>query len=198
MAIEQAPQINMFEGAIPGQSMAASPDSKMPWDGAPQYAGIKEASEAIFLSLLEEENLTAILDLLENDVPISEITSVLLLTGLSKGQYNPDLLMMLIEPVMYMIMAIADRFGIENVKIYKGEEEDYNADFDEDATEQEIEDARTTSLQDIFKNKRISPDLRNTMENSKIAEKLESIDMDSLMARREEKTIPTSLLEQGK
>ena len=150
------------------------------------------------LDLLEEENLTAILDLLEKDIPVSEITSVLLLTGLSKGQYSPDLLMMLIEPVMYMIMAIADRFGIENVKIYKGEEEDYNADFDEDATEQEIEDARTTSLQDIFKNKRISPDLRNTMENSKIAEKLESIDMDSLMARREEKTIPTSLLEQGK
>ena len=198
MAVEQAPQINMFEGATPGQSITASPDSKMPWDGPPKYAGIKEAREAIFLDLLEEENLTAILDLLEKDIPVSEITSVLLLTGLSKGQYSPDLLMMLIEPVMYMIMAIADRFGIENVKIYKGEEEDYNADFDEDATEQEIEDARTTSLQDIFKNKRISPDLRNTMENSEIAEKLESIDMDSLMARREEKTMPTSLLEQGK
>ena len=198
MAIEQAPEINMFEGAIPGQSMAVSPESKMAWDGPPQYAGLKEASEAIFLSLLEEENLTAILDLLENDVPISEITSVLLLTGLSKGQYNPDLLMMLIEPVMYMIMAIADKFGIEDVKIYVGEEEDYNADFDEDGTEQELDAAKIESLQDIFKNKRISPDLRNTMENSEIAEKLESIDVDSLMARREEEPMPTSLLEQGK
>jgi hypothetical protein len=122
----------------------------------------------------------------------------LLLTGLSKGQYNPDLLMMLIEPVMYMIMAIADRFGIENVKIYKGEEEDYNEDFDEDITGQEIEDAKIESLKDIFNNKRISPDLRNTIENSEIAKKLESIDIDSLMARREEKPMPTSLLEQGK
>ena len=184
MAIEQAPQINMFEGAIPGQSMAASPDSKMPWDGAPQYAGIKEASEAIFLSLLEEENLTSILDLLENNISISEITTVLL--------------MMLIEPVMYMIMAIADKFGIEDVKIYVGEEEDYNADFDEDGTEQELDAAKIESLQDIFKNKRISPDLRNTMENSEIAERLESIDVDSLMAKREEEPMPTSLLEQGK
>ena len=198
MAIEQAPQINMFEGAIAGQSMSASPDSKMPWDGPPQYAGIKEASEAIFLSLLEEENLTSILDLLENDIPVSEITSVLLLTGFSKGQYSPDLLMMLIEPVMYMIMAIADKFGIENVKIYAGEEEDYNADFDENMTDKELEDSKVQSLQDIFKNKRISPDLRNTMENSEIAEKLESIDIDSLMARREEEPMPTSLLEQGK
>ena len=198
MAIEQAPQINMFDGAIAGQSMTASPDSKMPWDGPPQYSGIKEASEAIFLSLLEEENLTSILDLLENDIPVSEITSVLLLTGFSKGQYSPDLLMMLIEPVMYMIMAIADKFGIENVKIYAGEEEDYNADFDENMTDQELEDSKVQSLQDIFKNKRISPDLRNTMENSEIAEKLESIDIDSLMARREEEPMPTSLLEQGK
>ena len=198
MAIEQAPQINMFDGAIAGQSMTASPDSKMPWDGPPQYSGIKEASEAIFLSLLEEENLTSILDLLENDIPVSEITSVLLLTGFSKGQYSPDLLMMLIEPVMYMIMAIADKFGIENVKIYAGEEEDYNADFDENMTDQELEDSKVQSLQDIFKNKRSSPDLRNTMENSEIAEKLESIDIDSLMARREEEPMPTSLLEQGK
>ena len=170
----------------------------MPWDGPPQYSVIKEASEAIFLSLLEEENLTSILDLLENDIPVSEITSVLLLTGFSKGQYSPDLLMMLIEPVMYMIMAIADKFGIENVKIYAGEEEDYNADFDENMTDQELEDSKVQSLQDIFKNKRISPDLRNTMENSEIAEKLESIDIDSLMARREEEPMPTSLLEQGK
>jgi hypothetical protein len=36
------------------------------------------------------------------------------------------------------------------------------------------------------------------MENSEIAEKLESIDIDSLMARREEEPMPTSLLEQGK
>ena len=99
---------------------------------------------------------------------------------------------------MYMIMAIADKFGIENVKIYAGEEEDYNADFDENMTDQELEDSKVQSLQDIFKNKRISPDLRNTMENSEIAEKLESIDIDSLMARREEEPMPTSLLEQGK
>ena len=97
-----------------------------------------------------------------------------------------------------MIMAIADKFGIEDVKIYVGEEEDYNADFDEDGTEQELDAAKIESLQDIFKNKRISPDLRNTMENSEIAEKLESIDVDSLMARREEEPMPTSLLEQGK
>ena len=47
----EQPNINIFEGPIPGQSMAASPDSKMPWDGPPEYAGLQEASQDLFLSL---------------------------------------------------------------------------------------------------------------------------------------------------
>lgn len=197
MAIEQAPQINMFEGAIPGQSMTASPDSKMPWDGPPEYSGLKEATEAIFLDLLEEDNLRSIVDLLQNGIPVSEITSVLLMTGYSKGKYNPDLLLMLIEPVMYMIMAIGDRFGIENVKIYQGEEEEDALSYDEEISPEDLDDVKMKSLQDIFKNKVISPDLRNTMENSEVAQKLADIDVESLMAKPKEKQAPESLLGQG-
>ena len=197
MAIEKAPQINMFEGAIPGQSMTASPDSKMPWDGPPEYAGIKEATEVIFLDLLEEDNLRSIVELLQNGIPVSEITSVLLMTGYSKGKYNPDLLLMLIEPVMYMIMAIADRFGIENVKIYQGEEEEDALSYEEEISPEDLDDVKMKSLQDIFKNKVISPDLRNTMENSEVAQKLADIDVESLMAKPKEKQAPESLLGQG-
>tara|TARA_Y100000004_G_scaffold49915_1_gene54913 strand:+ start:1879 stop:2475 length:597 start_codon:yes stop_codon:yes gene_type:complete len=197
MAIEKAPQINMFEGAIPGQSMTASPDSKMPWDGPPEYAGIREATEAVFLDLLEEDNLRSIVELLQNGIPVSEITSVLLMTGYSKGKYNPDLLLMLIEPVMYMIMAIADRFGIENVKIYQGEEEEDALSYEEEISPEDLDDVKMKSLQDIFKNKVISPDLRNTMENSEVAQKLADIDVESLMAKPKEKQAPESLLGQG-
>ena len=47
----EQPNINIFEGPIPGQSMDASPDSKMPWDGPPEYAGLQEASQDLFLTL---------------------------------------------------------------------------------------------------------------------------------------------------
>ena len=147
---EQAPDINLFDGPIAGQSMTADPNSKQAWDGPPEFSSVREASEAIFLDLLETENLKPIVSMLQDDVPVSDITQVLLLTGFQKGKFNPDLLMLLIEPVMYMIMAIADK----------------------------------------FKNKRISPDLRNTIENSQVAQKLANIDVDnidvkSLMAREE-------------
>ena len=162
-----------------------------------EYAGIKEATEVIFLDLLEEDNLRSIVELLQNGIPVSEITSVLLMTGYSKGKYNPDLLLMLIEPVMYMIMAIADRFGIENVKIYQGEEEEDALSYEEEISPEDLDDVKMKSLQDIFKNKVISPDLRNTMENSEVAQKLADIDVESLMAKPKEKQAPESLLGQG-
>jgi len=186
---EQAPDINLFDGPIAGQSMTADPNSKQAWDGPPEFSSVREASEAIFLDLLETENLKPIVSMLQDDVPVSDITQVLLLTGFQKGKFNPDLLMLLIEPVMYMIMAIADKFGIADVKIYQGEEEDELA-TDDDMSGEEYEKVTTDTLQKIFKNKRISPDLRNTIENSQVAQKLANIDVDnidvkSLMAREE-------------
>ena len=46
-----------FEGPIPGQSLTNSPEGQQPYEGAPEYTGVRDASEAIWLSLLEKENL---------------------------------------------------------------------------------------------------------------------------------------------
>jgi len=196
MAIEPTPQIDIFGGPIPGQSMAASPESKMPWDGPPKFTNIKEASQAIFLDLLEPGTLKSIVNLLQNDVPISEITSVLLMSDFSEGKYNPDLLMLLIEPVTYMLMAIADRFGIDP-KIYKGEEEDYDSDLDDDVSASANKKDIDMSIQKLFNNKRISPDLRNTLESSEVAQKLADVDVESLMQRPAPATEQESLLQKG-
>ena len=194
MEVGKEPEINLFDGPIAGQSMAVSPENKMPWDGPPQFASVREASEAIFLDILEDDNLKAIVTMLQDGVPVSEITQVLLVTGFSKGQYNPDLLMLLIEPVMYMIMAIADKFGIADVKIYSGEEADYDEDFDEDFDNEADKKETLTQLQELFQNKRIAPDLKKTIESSAVAEKLASIDVESLMARPTEQKPETGSL----
>lgn len=192
MAIEQIeigqePRIDLFDGPIAGQSLTADPDSKMAWDGPPVYSNVREASEAIFLDLLEDDNLSAIVDMLQDEVSVSEITQVLLITGFSKGMYNPDLLMLLIEPVMYMIMAISDKFGIEDVKMYPGEEADYDPDFDEDFTEEESNEETVARFQELFKNKKLPPDLKQTIESSAVAKKLADIDVESMLARPEKK-----------
>ena len=191
MPLEQTAQkappedtINFFDGPIPGQSMVASPDSKMPWDGPPVHSSVNEASQAIFLDLLKKENLKSVVDLLQQGTPVSDIAQVLLMAGFSKGQFNPDTLLLLVEPVMYMIMAIGDKFGIEDVKIYRGEEEDDMDDEDDISVEENREDIQE-SFQNIFRGRSISPDLRKTIESSEIEKKLAGVDVGSLMAKPE-------------
>ena len=196
MAVEQAPQINMFEGATPGQSITASPDSKMPWDGPPQYAGLQEASQDLFLSLLEDDTLKSIVDLLDQEIPISDIAHVILVQGYSEGKYNPDLLMMLIEPLMYMLMAIAEKFDIADVKIYRGEEEDSeDVMFDEDISLEDSQASTQQTLKNLFEGKRIPANASQGIENSEIAQKLASIDVESILARPEKKETPDSIMQ---
>ena len=56
-------------------------------------------------------------------VPLMTITQVILFTEFQKGSWNPDLMLMLIEPTAYMLMALAERAEIPMV-IYDGELED--------------------------------------------------------------------------
>ena len=58
-----------------------------------------------------------------------EIAQTLLFTGFTKGYWNPDLMLILIEPVAYMYMALAERAGIDPVI-------DLNEDEEEDAEEE--------------------------------------------------------------
>lgn len=196
MAAEpQQATINLFDGPIAGQSMTASPESKMKWDGPPKYNNVQEATQEIFLKLLEENTLRSIVDLLYDGQTVSDITQVVLMQGYAEGEYNPDMLMMLIEPVMYMIMAIGDKFGIGNVKIYTGEENDYNEYEDEDVSSDELESTKVESLKDLFGGRQVSPEIRRTMENSPVAKQLENIDVESIMAKpKPQETSPDSLM----
>ena len=194
----EQPNINIFEGPIPGQSMTASPDSKMPWDGPPEFAGLQEASQDLFLSLLEDETLRSIVNLLEEEVPISDIAQVILVNGYSQGKYNPDLLMMLIEPLMYMLMAIAEKFDIADVKIYRGEEDDIDDEmFDEDVSAEDSSKATQKTLKDMFAGQDIPANASAGIENSEIAQKLASIDVDSILSRPKPKQTPDSIMQRS-
>ena len=58
---------------------------------------------------------------------------MILYEGFREGKWNPDLMMLLAEPVMYLLLYIAERADIEDVVIYTDEE---NEEFEElDGTE---------------------------------------------------------------
>jgi hypothetical protein len=109
---------------IPGSSLTNSPETPYAWEQAPQFVELQPAMDALFLELTEPEAYHAIMDLVRNGMPIGDIAQVLLTDGFQKGMWNPDLLMLLLEPTMYMIIAFAEKAGIQDYITYEGEEDE--------------------------------------------------------------------------
>jgi len=109
---------------IPGSSLTNSPDNPYPWEQPAQYTELQPAIDALFLELSEPEAFHSIMDLVRNDVPVGDIAQVVLTDGFQKGLWNPDLMLLLMEPTMYMIIAFAEKAGIQDYVTYEGEQDD--------------------------------------------------------------------------
>lgn len=109
---------------IPGESLTNSPDAPYPWEQPTQFTELEPAIDALFIELTEPEAYHSIINLVDNKVPLGDIAQIILTDGFQKGMWNPDLLLLLIEPTMYMIMALAEKAGIMDAVVYQGEEED--------------------------------------------------------------------------
>ena len=133
-----------FNKPIPGQSLTNSPDQPYAWEQAPKYTSVPQAALAIFADLTEEENFVQLMTALKSGTSVSDITSVILYRGFQLGQFNPDMMLLLMEPVMYMILALAEKVGLGDVLGYEGEQLD--EDFDEDEKEEKL-----TLLKDTVK-----------------------------------------------
>lgn len=107
---------------VPGSSLTNSPDAPYAWEQPPQFVELQPAIDALFLELTEPEAYHSSMDLVKNGVPIADIAQVILTDGFQKGMWNPDLMLLLIEPTMYMLIAFAEKAGIQDYITYQGEE----------------------------------------------------------------------------
>ena len=53
------------------------------------------------------------MDILEDGVSVMEIVELVLTNSFQKGDINPDMLMLLAEPVAYILIGLAERAGIK-------------------------------------------------------------------------------------
>ena len=110
--------INFIQGglergkAIPGQSLTNDPSQPYNWEKPSEYTNPREAMLYVFESLTVPETTTNILLSLGNGVGVIDIASITLYSGFLEGKWNPDLMMLLMEPTMYMIMALAEKADI--------------------------------------------------------------------------------------
>ena len=183
----------LFERSIPGQSLTNSVEQRYPWEQPPQITSIKEAREKIFLNLLEPNKLRSVIELMSTKIPVNTIAQVVLREGFNKGKFNPDMMLNLLEPTMYMLMAISENAGIDPV---------IDADDDDDTDEVEAIDLEQQSKNMIGEGGRFQDaKVKNIQPMSvgrDIKEQLENLDGAKLRASLLEKREPkerTSLLE---
>ena len=116
---------------IPGQSLTDNPDQSYPWESPPEYTNFNKAFNYLAEELLEEEIYVPLMVAMGQGVPISDITLQLLQRGFQEGKWNPDIFMMLLEPTMYLLLALAEKAGIEP-RLYGDEEDDLDPEDEED------------------------------------------------------------------
>ena len=121
--IEREPR-GGFDNPIPGESLTSSPDNAKSWERPPQYVNEDKAMEALYLLLTDQDKLPSLINLIDSGTPIDEIAQVILYQGYTAGQYNPDLMLAMIEPTIYLLISIADYAEIKDYTLYEGEEDD--------------------------------------------------------------------------
>ena len=120
MAISEK-AVNFMKGnlergkAIPGQSLTNDPQQPYNWEKPAEFTNPRETMLYIFKTLLEPDTTTNILLSLQKGVSVIDIASITLYSGFLEGKWNPDLMALLMEPTMYMIMALAEKAEIEYV-----------------------------------------------------------------------------------
>jgi len=124
--------VNPFNAPIPGESLTASPDTPKAWERPPQYTDEEDAMRAVYMVLTEQDSLRGLIEIISEGTPLDEIAQVVLYKGYVEGKYTPDLMLLLAEPTIYLLIAIADYAEIKDYVLYDGEDDDPDAMLPED------------------------------------------------------------------
>jgi len=110
--------INFIQGslntgrAIPGQSLTNDPSQPYNWERPAEYTNPREAMLYVFETLTVPDTTANVLLSISNGVGVVDIASITLYSGFLEGKWSPDLMLLLMEPTMYMIMALAEKADI--------------------------------------------------------------------------------------
>ena len=183
-----------FNKPIPGQSLTNSPESPSDWEKPPVYTTVPEAAMGIFVEMTKEENFMPLVEALSAGFPVVDMANLILYRGFQKGQFNPDLMLLLIEPVIYILLALAEKAGIGDVVGYDGEEDDDQGDPKEQVkTLREMKQALQLGSTKVSEESiKEIPELQRGIEEFEVPKNIDSllqrkapVERESLLAREE-------------
>ena len=178
---------------IPGQSLTNSPEQPYNWEKPAEFSNPKEAMLYTFGILTEPETTANILINVTKGVSVIDIASIVLYQGFLEGKWNPDLMTLLMEPTMYMVMALCEKAEIP-YKLDSADDEDVEEIMGDKAVEkieQEIgalDQIRRKAVQQVSPQS-VPTDVREVIEQTEIQpsllEKVEEVKSNSLLGKGE-------------
>jgi len=112
-SFKELQRLSEAEQPIPGQSLTNNPETPLPFEQPPVYVELSPAIDDILVRLCQPEIFQGIVGALADGLPVGEMAEQILFEGFVQGQYNPDLMLLLVEPVMYILISFADMVDIE-------------------------------------------------------------------------------------
>ena len=178
---------------IPGQSLTNSPDEPYAWEGAPEFTKFKEALDYVAAELLQEDVYTAVVLALGDGVSVTDMATQIGYVGFREGKWNPDLMLLLMEPLMYLLMALCEKAGIQ-----------YRVDSEDNPDEQSDESLLEQKAKNIAEMTKAKMEKASGIPAGAIPKNIEAkleqieIPQESLLAKAEPDPEQTeSLLERG-
>ena len=178
---------------IPGQSLTNSPEEPYNWEKPAEFSNPKEAMLYTFSLLTEPETTANILINVTKGVSIIDIASIVLYQGFLEGKWNPDLMTLLMEPTMYMVMALCEKAEIP-YKLDSADDEDVEEIMGDKAVEkieQEIgalDQVRRKAVQQVSPQS-VPADVKEVIEQTEIQpsllEKVKEVKSNSLLSKGE-------------
>ena len=174
---------------LPGQSLTSNPDERRPFESPPEFTNFKEALDYTVTELLQPEAYMSIMAAVGDDVPILDLVMQITYVGFREGKWNPDLMMMLIEPLIFVLMSLAEKAGIE-----------YRIDSDDDDDDDTLFEEKAKNIADVAKEKlQGSTKVPVGVIDRDIVQKIQEAEVpDSLLAKPEEDLENNEMIDETK
>jgi len=168
---------------LAGQSLSNNPENPEPYEKAPRFTNVHEATYYLWTEITDSDMYLPAMETLQDGTPVLDIVQTILFGEFQRGTWNPDLMLMLVEPLSYMFIALAERLDID-VIIYRGEMEDEDA--EEELLGVKFEESKIKAMKEAAQAGRVP---EGTLSNKMKEEIKELPELPSLMSKVPEEIV---------
>jgi hypothetical protein len=147
-----------LNGPIPGENLI-SDERNYPWHRPPDFDNLNDAMEFLIEAISEKPKLFGVLNVLENEITVAELSQALVMASMMEGRFTMDFALLLAGPLTKYISILAEGYEIDYDVGIKESYQYYPKELVE-AADEDYETQRISSLKDEDEVEDVNEDVR--------------------------------------